>query len=812
MGEALAPQKHMSDLRYAFRSLRKSPGFTAIAVVSLALGLGVNLAIFEFIDAAILKPLPVNWPSELASVYIQSEKTPDSFSSISYPEFEFYRDHNSVFAGMLAYLRMPMNIGAGAEAREVGGELVSPGYFEVLGLTPVLGRFFTRDDSNVVVISSSLWHDRFSADASVIGRKVRIGAGEFTVVGIAPPNFRGIVMDWAEAPSVWIPVSQYAAAVPAFNNFDIIHAWGMESYLVTGRLRPEVTIAQAQAQIASFTERLREQRSIRKGQSPVLLPVQEARFWPSYRGAILTFLGALMILVGVVLLIGCCNLANLLLARAANRRREISVRLAIGAGRARIARQLLVEGLLLSLLGGVAAVVVAAFASGFLEQFHRPFRIRLAIQPGWDLRVFAFAIAVSVATGLFFGAVPLLQTWRTDLNAGMRSGSTARNPRFGLRNLLLVGQIALSTTLLAGSALFTRTLDNARAQDPTLRPENVLTIALSPAVQGYDAKRGAQFYRDALSRAESVPGVKSAALVYVTPFENRRGGTDVVLPGQAKQQVDFNVVSSGYFQNIGLPILRGREFSQRDNDAAPEVAVINEQFAARFWPGENPLGRQFTMVRAKRAATVVGVSKDSKFRNYRDTPRPEVYLPMAQDYMAEATMEIRTAIPATQLAAAIRREIQAIDPSMPLTDIRTMRARLDDSLSQERLLASLASGLGALALLLAAVGIYGVLSFAVSRRTREIGVRIALGARPGEVAGLIVRESATVTAAGLVTGMVGAFALARLATGLLYGVDAGDPASFGIACAVLAMASGVAAAVPAYRAASVDPADTLRAE
>jgi predicted permease len=468
----------LHDLRYALRSLRKSPGFTAIAVISLALGIGANLAVFEFIDAAILKPLPAEHPADLVSLYQESNKLPGSFTTCSYPEFEFYRDHNTVFAGMLAYLRVPMNIGTGAEAREIAGELISPDYFATLGLRPVIGRFLASGDADATVISYSLWRERFAADPDISGRRIRIGAGDFTIVGVAPEKFRGIVMDWAEPPSAWIPVSHHASALPALN-FDIVHEWGMQSYLVTARLRPGVTIQQAQAQMTSLTARLREARGMRKNESPLLFPVQEARFWPSYRGSIFTFLGALMTLVAAVLLIGCCNLASLLLARAANRRREIAIRLAIGAGRARIARQLVVEGLLISFIGCGAAVLVAAFVSRFLEEFHRPFGIRLAIEPGWNIRVFAFAFAVSVAAGLFFGAAPLLQTWRWGVNDDMRSNTPTRSY---LRNIFVVAQVALSTILLAGSALFVRTLANARAEDPTLRPENLLAVALEPAI------------------------------------------------------------------------------------------------------------------------------------------------------------------------------------------------------------------------------------------------------------------------------------------------------------------------------------------
>jgi predicted permease len=803
----------LQDIRYGLRTLAKSPAFTIVAVVSLALGIGVNISIFGFINAALFKPVAVERPGELVSLYHRNEKGAEEFFSSSYPEYEFYRDRNTVFSGMLAYLRVPMVLGSGGSARQISGELVSPDYFTVLGVRPAAGRFFREGErDSVTVINYALWRDQFARDPGAIGSTIQIGSGRFTVIGVAPPAFRGIVLDWADPPSVWTPVQQYKQAAPFFP-LDIVHAWGMESYLVTARLRPSVTVEQANAQMAALTARLRETQGRRQQQRAVLFPLQEARFWPSYRGSIVTFLGALMTIVGVILLIACCNLANLLLARAANRRREIAMRLALGAGRARIARQLLIESLLLAAMGGAAALVVAAWASSFLAQFHRAFRIPLAIDASWDVRVLVFAIGVSVVTGLLFGSAPVLQTWRADLTHALKAGAAAAgNPRSRLRSVLLIGQVALSTVLLAGAGLFVRTLHNARAQDPTMGADRLLLVKLEPSVNGYSATRGQSFYDDALRLVRAVPGVKSAALVSVVPFGGMRGGTDIIAPDQTKRQVDFNVISPGYFQTTGLALLRGREFTERDRADASPAAVVNEILAARFWPGEDPLGKQFRMVNSPRTVTVVGVVRDGKFRGYRDALRPGFYVPVAQQYRGEMTLEARTAGEAAPFGAAVRREIGTLDASMPLTEVLTMKARLDDVLSQERLIASFASGLGLLALALSAIGIYGVLSFAVSRRTREIGIRMALGARPFEVSRMVLRESAALAACGFAIGGAGAAMLARMAKLLLYGVTPTDPAAFGFALALLITVACVSALIPAYRAARLDPAATLRSE
>jgi len=802
----------LHDIRYGIRGLRRTPGLTAVAVTSLALGIGANLAIFGFIDAALFKPLAVDRPGDLVSVYFRPDKAPDTYAALSYPEFEFLRARNTVFTGMLAYLRVPMVEGNGADSARISGELVSPDYFAVLGLRPVAGHFFQAGErGDVAVIAETFWRARFGGDPATIGKTLQIGRGSFTVIGVAPGSFRGIVMDWADPPSVWLPVDRYAEAVPAFP-FDITRAWGMESYLVTARLRPGVAIAQAEAQMQALTARMAEEGHARQAR-PLVFGVQQARFWPSYRGSILTFLGALMGIVGAILLIACCNVANLLLARGANRRREMAMRLAIGAGRGRIARQLLVEGVLLAAGGGVAALAVGAAASVYLAQFHRAFGIPLAIESGWDVRVVAFAIGLSAATGLLFGLAPLAETLRVDLGAALKAGATGSgNPRSILRSCLLIAQVALCTILLAGAGLFLRTLQKAAAESPAQGASRLLLARLEPSTRGFAPPREQQFYAEVLRRVRAIPGVASAALVFVVPFGGMRGGTDIVAPDGSRRQVDFNVVSPRYFQTAGAPLLAGRDFRDSDAAASPPAALVNERLAARFWPHESPIGKSIREVRPDRVWTVVGVVRDGKMRGYRDELRPGFYVPAAQADRGEMTLEARTSGPAVALASAVRREIQAADPSVPVTDVETMETWLADSLSQERLIASFSAGLAALALVLAAIGIYGVLSFSVSRRTREIGVRMALGARPAEVSALVLWETARLAGAGLAIGAAGALTLARSAKALLYGVTPADPAAFTAALALLALAAAGSSLLPALRAARLDPAATLRAE
>ncbi len=804
----------LQDLRYTLRTLRKRPAFTATAVVSLALGIGVNTAIFSFINGALLKRLPVPEPDRIVSIYHRSSQ--GWLSSSSYPDYRFYNQHNDVFSGMVAYLRVPMLLREGQADERVSGELISPGYFSVLGLTPALGRWPAGDEP-LVVVSHDAWQRRFGADPAIVGRSLRIGAGVFAVAAVAPPGFSGLVLDWGGPPEVWVPVAMNRQAVQAFSEIDALNAWGMHSFLVAGRLRPGVTIGQARAAMAVLCDRASAFRTamIREGRrfSAEVHPAQQARFWPEYRGSIKRFLGLLAAGVGLILLIACLNLANLLVARTSQRQKEIAVRLSIGSGRGRLARQFLTESLVLSLAGGAAGLLVARWTAAYVNGFYRPFRIPLSLGAGLDPWVLAFALALSIATGVIFGLIPAGQASRIDLTAALKT-ETARlgAGRRGraLRDVLVVAQVALSVVLLAGAGLFLRTVDKARAEDVTRQPEKVLVAGLDPVLQGYDNARSRLFFQQVLDRVKALPGVESAAMVYLIPNGGMRGGTDIVVD-RAKIQVDYNVVSPDYFPMIGLPVLGGRGFTDQDREGAPAVAVINELMARRFWPGGNPLGRRFRLTgREGGEVEVVGLVRDGKFRNFRDTHRPCFYLPLAQAGRRQMNLEVRAAGDLAALVAAIRSEVRAIDPAIPLADVLTLETIRERSLSQERLIASLLAGCGGVALLLAAIGIYGVMAFAVAQRTREIGIRMALGARAGDVAAAVLRRCALLALAGLAIGLAAAAALSRLVASLLYGVSPRDPAVLAGSSLALVLTALLAGYLPARRASRIDPATALR--
>ena len=806
----------LQDLRYALRMLAKSPGFTAIAVLSLALGIGVTTAVFSVLDVLLLRPLPVPEPDRLISLYHQNVKN-DGLSSTSYPNYEYYRDHNPVFNGLAAFLRVPTSMHSGDSLERVPVALVSPNYFEVLGIRPIIGRPFTESDTApVVVLSHDLWQQRFGGAQDIVGRVVTLHSTPFAVIGVAPKGFRGVVHDWGGPPAMWIPFSQRRAAVPALTTRkDYLAFRGADNFLVTGRLKNGVGIEQAQASMASLRASLvAEHASVDRSYEITLLPTAQARMWPGRRASVKTFLGLLAGIVSVVLLIACANVANLLLTRAARRQSEVAVRLALGASRLRLGRQLLTESVLLAALGGAAGLIVARWTMALLESFQQPFRMPLSFEIGLDGRVLAFALGVSILTGLLFGLAPLRQAGGLDLVTALKiPGGGARRRGLRLDNALIVAQVALSLVLLTGAGLFLRTLANARAVDITQDPESVLMANLALATHGYDDSESRRFYPRLLDRVRSVPGVVSAGMVMIVPLGGRRGGTNISVDDPNEQiQVHWNVVSPDYFRTIGIPLLRGRDFTSSDNENAPRVVVVNQRMAERFWPGENPVGRQIRLTRPPELAQVVGVVSDGPTRGVREDVRAGFYQSLYQAMPHSMTLQVRVLGNAAQTLAAIRREVSTIDRNLPLADVRTMRAHQDVAVSGERLLSTLLAIFGTLAVTLAAIGIYGVTSFAVARRTREIGIRMALGARTGSVVRMVLRRGLVLTLVGSALGIALAIAGSRLVESFLFGVSPTDPVTLVVVPLVLIAVALAAALIPARRASRVDPVSALRYE
>ena len=820
-----AVEQLFQDLRYALRTMRGSPGFTAVVVLTLALGIGVNTAIFSFVDRLLLRPLPFPQSDRLATLYSRLPRSSSAYSTLSYPAYVYYRDHNGVLAGLAAYDDIQVNMRFGDDTETVPGEIVSANYFSVLGVAPLLGRtFLTEEDAvpggnPVVMLAAELWRRRFGGDPAVVGRQVKINGVSFTVVGIVPPGFTGLQLDRTAQPILWVPTMMYPVAVPFGSERDLQHYWGDDWLSATGRLKPGVTFAQAEADYAQLTERLKpiwraEILDLDKDRlSALLIPANESRFPLASRKTVTTYLAMLMAVVALVLLIACSNVASLMLARAVKRQKEIGMRLALGAGRARLARQLLTEGLLLSFAGGAAGLAVALLTARFLAGF-QPFGLQLLLATAIDSRVLAFAFGLSVLTGVVFGLIPLRQVSGIELAHALKAEGRRHGPRsFGARNLLVVAQVALSLVLLAGAGLFVRTLRNAQAADITRNPENVLLLKLDLAGRKYDAARGQRFYDALLDRLHALPGVRSAAYVYVVPFGGWRGGTNIVPhSGDKPVQVDFNAVSAEYFQTVGIPLVRGRAFDARDQEGAAGVAMVNEQLARRFWPGEDPIGKQIQLEQPKRLAEIVGVVRDGRFRGYRVEVNPCFYAPLAQYYSSAMNLEVRTAVNPGRLVAAVRHEIRSLDRDLIVPEVQTLRSFRDAGLGQERLSAALLSGLGILAALIAAIGIYGVLAFAVAQRTREIGIRMALGAASGQVMRSVLADALALIGAGVAIGLVAALALVRFISSLLYGVSSTDPAVYAGTAAILIAVGALASYLPARRASRVDPVVALRCE
>ncbi|HEX5724089.1 MAG TPA: ABC transporter permease [Longimicrobiaceae bacterium] len=805
----------LHDLRYALRSFARTPGFALVAVASLALGIGANTAIFATIEAALLRPLPVPAPGGLALVSLDrgGDVTPN-FSYESYRRIAA----DPALAGALTFSPQPLDLAGEGGTERLSAELVSDNYFRLLGVAPGRGRAFTAAGTGApaleAVLGHDLWRTRFAADPAVVGKPVRLNGQVFTVVGVAPEGFRGLVR--GADPALWVPVTAQPLLTPGS---DYVNDPGISWLFVAGRLAPGVTHAQA-AERLNAAMRARDAA----GEVPAdwrmlaepgshgfgyLLSGTERPLW--------LLLGA----VGFVLLIACANVANLLLARTAARRRELAVRASLGAGRGRLARQLLTETVLLALAGGAVGVLMAFWTTNVLAGFRPPAGESVRLDTGPSLPVLAFCLGLALLTGTVLGAVAALRAGRGDLVPALKAqpGSDGGG-RIGVRGVLVATQVALAVVLLVGAGLFLRSLRNLQAVDPGFGARNVLLASVDLESAGYDAERGRAFYDRLLEAVRGLPGVEGATLartVTPQPGGSRYDGMEVEGYVPAEGEVvgfDVNVVGAGYFETLDVPLLRGRGFTAADREGAPRVMVVNETMARRYWPGADPLGRYVRLGTESTAPRlqVVGVARDGKYRGLREEPTTNAYFPLAQAFRPSMTLLVRARGEPAALAGAVRAEVRVLDPSLAVFDVRTLREHLGQAMSQERMAATLVTGFGSLALLLAAVGVFGVLAYWVAQRSREIGIRMALGASRRGVLRLVLGRGMAFVAAGLAAGIAAAFALTRLAGSLLYGVSPTDPATFAAVAAVLGGVALLAGWLPAARAARVDPMVALRQE
>ncbi|MFN2563476.1 MAG: ADOP family duplicated permease [Gemmatimonadaceae bacterium] len=803
------------DVAFATRTLVRAPLFTAVAVASLALGIGANAAIFSLADAILLHPLPaVREPERLATLASGPQ---------SYPNYRDYGDQSTAWEGLAAFRERPVSLGAGTTAHLARVAIVSGNYFSVLGTPALRGRTIVPDDDargagqRVAVISHGLWQREFAGDASVLGRKLELNGTAFTVVGVAPAGFRGprAVGD----PSVWIPINAWpSVATGEFLQLDIeSRGWGWLS--VIGRLRPGVGLTAADRELDAIAERLRRvHRPASPGPADLeLRPAIQTVMGANAHAPTVRFIAVLAAVAGIALLVACANVANLQLARAAARAREIGVRLALGAGRGRLVRQLVTENVVLAALGGLAAIAVSRLMLRWASVVSLPGGVSVADVAGSvSPRVLAFTLAVACVVGVAFGLAPALQASNPELVSALKDarGASARSG-LKLRSALVASQIALCLVLLAGAGLFLRSLQRALSVDLGFRPAGVAVASFHLALQRYDSARAQAFYDRLAERMRSVPGVEAVGWATSLPF----GGDNAIVvrpagvtfpPGETPV-IAVTYVAGDYFRALRIPIVRGRALDERDRAGTPGVAVISAAMAARLWSGEDPIGRQFNG-----NITVVGVARDIRFMELRGRPEPYLYGSLPQIIntlgLEPVSLAVRASGDLDRIHAAIRREVRALDERVPIIDPRSLEDQLAMVLLPQRVGAMLLGLFGVLTLVLAAVGVYGVLASVVGRRTREIGIRVALGARPGQVVGMVLRQSLGVVAAGVVIGIVLALSAAKAIASLLFGVAPADLPTFAATAGALVAVALAASYLPARRAARVNPTEALRHE
>jgi predicted permease len=812
----------VQDVRFGTRRLVKSPGFTIIAIISLALGVGANTAIFSLVNTVLLRPLPVERPQEMVALAVRGKD--DSMNSFSYPNYLDFRDRNEVLSGIFVERFSAMNLTQEDRSQFVWGHLVSGNYFDVLGVHAIKGRTFLPEEDRtklshpVAVLSYSCWQKRFGGDPEIVGRKILLNQHPFEVIGIAPEGFRGINLIYTA--EIWVPMNMLSWIEPGNNWLDNRSS---RNVFAIGRLKPGVSVRQAQESLGILNDQLiREYPDANEGQTIKLFP--PGLTIPDLHGPVISSSWVLMGAVGLVLLIACTNLAGLLLARGAGRRREIAIRLALGASRTRLIRQLMTESVLLSLAGGVLGLVLAAWMTFALAAFKPPVDFPLTIELAVDWRVMVFALMVSAITGILFGLMPALQATKPDLVGALKDSSSQAGLRKSwLRSGLVVAQFAFSLIFLIGAGLCVRALQQIQTMNPGFDIRNRLTMSFDLALQGYDEARGKQFHREVIEKVQELPGVRSAALTTFVPLSLSYSSNGVQAEGKPAERganVESAMTASvgiGYFETMGVSLLAGREFTEQDTENSMRVTVVNETFAKKFFPelgsAEEVVGKRVSFTwKGAPFMQIVGVIRDGKYFNIAEEPRSFMALPMLQDYSTGISLVVRTAGDPGPMTAVVQKQVQSLDSRLMILGAKTMSEHMGLSLFPARVVATILGGFGLLALILAAIGIYGITSYSVAQRTREIGIRMALGADRGRISRLIVRHGMVLAGTGLAIGLVMALMVTKFMSSLLLGVSPTDPLTYFAIPVVLALVALAACLVPAGRATKVDPMIALRWE
>jgi predicted permease len=807
------------DLRYTVRMLRKSPSFTIVAMLVIALGSGAVTTIFSAASALVLRPLPVvSSPRQLVDVG-RTDAQGRSYLSPSYPFYTYARDESRTMSGVAAFAFTQLTVSTGAQGTTTFANMVSANYFDVLGVRPALGRFFVPDEDRtpgahaVIVLSDGFWQRRFGGDRAIVGRSILVNSVPYTVIGVAPPKFAGTFP--VVRTDAWVPLmmAQQLGRGP-----NVLTSAASGWLTLFGRLKEGASIPQARADLAAIA---RAHAADEPSDFRTMTGIAMSRltgFPADFSGAILGFVMLLLVISGLVLVIASVNVAGMLLARATARRREMAVRIALGASRSRLVRQLLTESIVLFLGGAAGGLLIAVWSTRLFGRIQLPAEVPLSADLSPDYRVLAFSLGTALLTGVIFGLAPALQATRSDPATAMRSdsaGSGARRSR--LRNGLVVGQMAISLLLLMSAGLFMRALGRGQQVPTGFETSHVATTAMDVTTSGYTSARASLFY-DALKRKLlTVPGVTAVSYSRWAPLTGSSAGTRISIAGYVPQDgearhgkvdVNFGIVAPDYFTVLRLPLVRGREFVATDDATAPHVAVVNEAFAKKYWPGADPIGRvvEYDSV----ATTIVGVARNAKYSSLNEPLSPYLYIPIAQDGASSTNLFVRTSGDAAALSVVIRDAVRSIDPLLPVPDVVTMDAATSVVLLPQRVAAAVTGVMGVLGLILAVVGLYGVVAYTVSQRTREIGLRMALGADRANVLRLILRDGMRLVVIGVGIGMLLAVGITRAMASFLFGVSPLDPLVFAVIPLGLGAAALLASYLPARRAAATDPLEALR--
>ena len=810
-------QDFFQDLRYGLRQLRRSPGYSALAILCLTLGIGANASVFSWVEGLLFRPYPLVAHQERL-VALAGTSNDEEATETSWPDLLDLQRNCTLLDSLIVTKITGATLNIGERADVKTGSIVSTNYFDAIGVRPMMGRGFEpgedsgRSADPVAVISYQLWKDRFNGNPQIVGKTQRFNDVVFTIVGVAPKGFYGTFVGWAM--NFWVPASMEEAFEGGGYKLDDRGARWAEAYV---RLKPGVTRQQAQQEISAVASRLEAAYpATNRGRGLKLWPLWQTPF--NNARTLRPTLEIMLAVVAFVFIIACANVSNLLLVRSLARRQEMTVRLAIGAGRGRLLKQLLTEGLLLSAIGAAGGMLVAHWCRHALALL-LPARSGTAMYlPGeMDSRVLALSAGVCLIATLIVGLVPAFQARNVDLASALRAGSAgvvgARGAAW-LRSSLVVLQVCLSFVLLVGAGLLVQSLHKVRTTSPGFSTSRVLDTAVSLVAAGYDVPRAKVFQDQLMDRVRSLPGVESTAYATITPlgystYSETPIGVDGYEPQRREQPtVEYNQVSPAYFQTLGIPIISGREFTRADDENALSVAIVNKTMAARYWRGQDPVGQRLKM--KDKSVLVVGVAADSKYESMGESPKPFFYVPLRQDFEREPSLYIRTVQPPQTIVAALTREVRALDANLALYEAITLQEQVDRSTSPQLVAATLVAILGGLALLLASVGLYGLMSYAVSQSRRELGLRMALGAGAFNVLRMVISRGLTLTAAGILVGVAMALAMTRMLGGYLYNVNPRDPLAFGSGFAVMTITAIAACLLPAWRATRTDPARALR--